>query len=64
LYYGYIPVSECRAWKKELEERAISKGLLSRKELEGEKPDWEGWFLEWNSKWSQEKAGARKSKRT
>lgn len=60
LHYGYIPVCECRTWKKELEERAISKGLISREELEGEKPDWDGWFLEWNSKFVKERERRRK----
>jgi hypothetical protein len=53
-HYGYIPVSECREWKKELEERAINKGLISREDLEGEKPYWDARFLEWNSKFIKE----------
>ncbi len=39
---AYIPVSECKAWGKEIMERAIEKGLVTREELEGDKPDWHG----------------------
>jgi hypothetical protein len=28
---------------------------VRREELEGERPDWEGWFLQWNSKFVKEK---------
>jgi hypothetical protein len=48
--YGYIPVSEVRAWRKELEERAISQGKITEEELEGAKPDWHGEFLQWQNK--------------
>jgi hypothetical protein len=48
--YGYIPVSEVRAWRKELEERAISQGKITEEELEGAKPDWHGEFLQWRNK--------------
>lgn len=48
--YGYIPVSEVRAWRKELEERAISQGKITEVELEGAKPDWHGEFLQWQNK--------------
>src|ERR1700690_2244646 len=37
--YGYIPVSECKAWGKEIMDRAIEKGFVTREELEGDKPD-------------------------
>jgi hypothetical protein len=50
LLVGYIPVSECQAWRKELEDRAIRQGLVSEKELEGEKPDWQGLVFEWKPK--------------
>ncbi len=53
--YGFIPVVECKAWKAELEERAKKKGLVTREDLEGEKPDWDGWFLEWNSRFVRER---------
>ena len=54
--YGYIPVSEIKAWRKELEERAIAQGRITREELEGAKPDWHGEFLNWRSKWQKEQA--------
>jgi len=54
LQLGYIPVSECQAWRKELEERAVRQGLITREELEGAKPDWSNWFLEWNSSFAKE----------
>lgn len=48
--YGYIPVSECRAWREELEARAISQGKITLEELEGAKPDWNGSFMKWRNK--------------
>lgn len=61
--YGYIPVSEVRAWRNELEERAIAQGNVTREELEGAKPDWHGDFLDWQSRWRKEqlkKQGGKK----
>jgi len=55
--YVYIPVSECKAWGQLLERRAneiiwrnggkVSPEMqkLFESEVEGEKPDWDGWFL-------------------
>ncbi|AOS43708.1 hypothetical protein Verru16b_00761 [Lacunisphaera limnophila] len=60
LAIGYIPVSECKAWKAELEQRAIDQGIVTEKELLGDKPDWHGHFLSWNSRWAKEQA--RKAK--
>lgn len=51
--YGYIPVSEARAWRKELEDRALRQGTITREELEGSKPDWHGEFLQWREKKEQ-----------
>jgi hypothetical protein len=48
--YGYIPVSEVRAWRKELEERAVSQGKITEEALEGARPDWHGEFLQWQNK--------------
>ncbi len=48
--YGYIPVSEARAWRQELEERALRQGTITDEELEGAKPDWHGEFLQWQEK--------------
>ena len=48
--YGYIPVSEARAWRRELEGRALAQGTISEEELEGAKPDWTGDFLQWREK--------------
>jgi hypothetical protein len=48
--YGYIPASEARAWREELEERALSQGTITAEELEGAKPDWHGEFLSWQNK--------------
>src|ERR1700704_2705412 len=45
--YGYIPVSEARAWREELEQRALSQGTITEEELEGARPDWSGEFLQW-----------------
>src|SRR5438045_8536778 len=53
--YGYIPVSEARAWRNELEERAVRQGLISQEELEGARPDWHGEFLTWRN--SKERLG-------
>ncbi|PYJ09624.1 MAG: hypothetical protein DMF06_09330 [Verrucomicrobia bacterium] len=48
--YGYIPVSEARAWRMELEARSLRQGLISEEELEGARPDWIGDFLAWKNK--------------
>ena len=48
--YGYVPVSEAQAWRRELEERAVRQGMITEEELEGSKPDWHGGFLEWRNK--------------
>ena len=58
---SYVPVSECKAWGKEIMERAIEKRLVTREELEGDKPDWHGEFLEPDSRW--EKQQRREGKR-
>jgi hypothetical protein len=47
--YGYIPVSEAKAWRQELEQRALDRGTITMEELEGSKPDWNGNFLEWKN---------------
>jgi hypothetical protein len=60
LAIGFIPVSECKAWKAEIEQRAIEQGVVTEKELSGDKPDWHGHFLDWNSRWTKEQA--RKAK--
>jgi hypothetical protein len=52
--YQYIPVSECKAWRKELEEKALRNELVTAEELEGTKPDWEADFLKWDSRWRKE----------
>lgn len=44
---AYIPVSECKAWAEEIKERMLRLGQISKKELEGEKPDWFGKFWDW-----------------
>ena len=48
--YGYIPASEARAWREELEERAVSQGTITAEELEGARPSWSGEFLQWRNK--------------
>jgi hypothetical protein len=48
--YGYVPASEARAWRRELEERAVKQGVISAEELEGAKPDWYGEFLPWRNR--------------
>ena len=48
--YGYVPVSEARAWRRELEERAVRLGVITDEELEGAKPDWHGEFLQWKGR--------------
>lgn len=55
----YIPVSEIKLWAEELEERMIRLGRVTREELEGDRPDWEGEFWEWNSKWQRERREAK-----
>ncbi|QYY35259.1 hypothetical protein [Ruficoccus sp. ZRK36] len=45
--YGYVPVIEAQQWRRDIEDRAIIKGTVTREELEGAHPDWRGDFLEW-----------------
>lgn len=52
--YSYVPVSECRAWRKELEEKALRNERVTQEELEGAVPDWDAEFLEWESRWRKE----------
>lgn len=52
--YAHVPVSECKAWKKELEEKAIRNERVTREQLEGAVPDWDADFLEWDSRWRKE----------
>jgi hypothetical protein len=47
--YGYIPVSELQAWRKELEERAVKQGNITQEEMEGSRPDWQGEFMQWKN---------------
>ena len=53
--YGYIPVSECKAWAEELKEKMVRLGHITQEELEGAEPDWVGDFLRWESKWRKER---------
>lgn len=53
--FGYVVVSELKAWRIELEERAKAQGLVTEEELEGSEPDWRGDFLEWHSKWRKKR---------
>jgi len=48
--YILIPVSEAKAWKAELEKKALKRGYVSQEDLEGNEPDWHGEFLEWKNK--------------
>jgi len=59
-----IPVSECKAWGDEIKERAIEKGFVTRKELEGDKPDWHGQFLEPDSRWERQQLRKTKGKKS
>lgn len=52
--YGYIPVSEAKAWRAELEKRAVEQGIITQAELEGVRPDWQGGFILWNSRWQKQ----------
>lgn len=45
--YGYIPVSEAEAWRREIEERAVRNEEITREELEGARADWNDEFLQW-----------------
>jgi hypothetical protein len=42
--YSYVPVSELKEWRKDIEHRLMCDGTISREELEGAKPDWSGDF--------------------
>lgn len=45
--YGYIPLSEVQAWRREIEERAEKRAVVTTEELEGTKPDWDGKHFDW-----------------
>ena len=47
--YSYVPITEARAWRKELEERAVRQKVITAEELEGSRPDWAGDFMEWKN---------------
>jgi hypothetical protein len=47
----YVPVSEAKAWGKELQARLQAGETLYREDIEGEEPDFCGDFFEWDSKW-------------
>jgi hypothetical protein len=51
--FAYIPVSECKAWRQEIEARAQEQGYISRKELDDSRSDWEGDFMKWDSRWQK-----------
>jgi hypothetical protein len=55
--YCYIPVSEAKAWRRELEQRALKNEEITLEELQGMKPDWDGKFMQWPIK--GERAGLR-----
>ncbi len=46
--YIYIPATEAKAWGKELEERMLRLGHITKEEIEGARPDWHGRFLNWS----------------
>lgn len=48
--YGYIPVSEAEAWRREIEERAVQNEEITREELEGTRADMDDEFLQWPDK--------------
>ena len=43
-------MSEAKAWRQELKQRAIEQGRITQEKLEGAKPDWHGEFLQWRNK--------------
>jgi hypothetical protein len=45
--YCYIPVREAKAWRRELEQRALKNEEITQEELDGMKPDWDGKFMQW-----------------
>lgn len=53
--YIYVPVAEARSWGEELKARLKAGEILYREDIEGEKPDDEGDFFEWDSKWRKKR---------
>ena len=45
--YVYVPVSECKAWRSEIEAKLIRTGQATIEEIDAEKPAWYSGF--WNS---------------
>jgi hypothetical protein len=61
--YMFILVSELKQWAKEIEEQALRLGKVTREELEGTEPDYDGDFLYKDSKWEREKKKKSKGQR-
>lgn len=55
--YVYLPVSECKAWRSEIEAKMIRTGQATIDEIDSEKPDWYDGF--WNSVESDDGWGMR-----
>ena len=53
--YMFILVSELKQWAKEIEDQALKLGRISKQELEGDRADVEGDFLDYDSKWARDK---------
>jgi hypothetical protein len=56
--YTFVPVSECRQWREEIEQRAIARGMKPE-EITKAKPDWLENFVE---AMNEEDSRAKKSK--
>jgi hypothetical protein len=57
--YCYIPVREAKAWRHELEQRALKNEEITQEELDSMKPDWNGRFMDWPVK--SERPGLREA---
>jgi len=53
--YVYVPVSECKAWRSEIEAKLIRTGQATIEEIDDEKPDWyDGFYnsLSFDEEWA------------
>jgi hypothetical protein len=58
----YIPVSEAKAWGEEMLAKRARGEKIYREDIEGEEPDTEGEFFEWDSPWRKKKIKEERGK--
>ncbi len=60
--FVYVPVSEAKAWGEEMEAKRARGEKIYRQDIEGEVPDFEGRFFDWDSAWRKKKIKEERGK--